>query len=274
MSRIQPVFEHLKAKGETAFIPFITVGDPNLEWTERIVRDLEEAGADMIELGIPYSDPLADGPVIQDAALRSLAQGTRMADAFELVGRLRQSGVKLPLILFTYVNPVIQFGIERFFATAREAGADGAIIPDLPYEESEKARSEAAKHGVDLIPLVAPTSRQRIERIVQAATGFVYCVSSLGVTGMRSRFSDDLPEFVGSVRAATALPVAVGFGVSTPEQAAEIRKFADGVIVGSAIVHRVQPLAEALASGNRTEADKAYRELLQFASALKEPLRA
>ncbi|WP_018133256.1 tryptophan synthase subunit alpha [Effusibacillus pohliae] len=274
MSRIQAVFDRLKEKGETALIPFVTVGDPSLEWTERIVRDLEAAGADLIELGIPYSDPLADGPVIQAAALRSLKQGTRMVDAFALVARLRQSGVGVPLILFTYVNPVIQWGVERFFATAKEAGADGVIIPDLPYEESGEARLAAAKYGVDLIPLVAPTSRQRIERIAQSASGFVYCVSSLGVTGMRDRFSAELPEFVSSVRSATTLPVAVGFGVSTPEQAAHIKQFADGVIVGSAIVRKIERLAEAIGSGHQAEIDGAYGELVQFAAALKEPLRA
>ncbi|MFC4768940.1 tryptophan synthase subunit alpha [Effusibacillus consociatus] len=273
MSRIESVFERLKAKGETAFIPFITVGDPNLEWTERIVSDLEKAGADIIELGIPYSDPLADGPVIQEAALRSLNQGTKITDAFELVRNLRQSGVQVPLILFTYVNPVIQWGVDNFFASAKEVGADGVIIPDLPYEESEEARLAAAKYEVDLIPLIAPTSRQRIERIAKDATGFVYCVSSLGVTGMRNQLSAELPEFVGSVRAATSLPIAVGFGVSTPEQAEQIRGFADGVIVGSAIVRRVQPLADSVAAGDQTQINQAYEDLLQFVSALKEPLR-
>lgn len=274
MSRIASVFANLKARGETAFIPFITLGDPSLEWTERIVSDLEQNGADIIELGIPYSDPLADGPVIQAAALRSLNQGTRMVDAFEVVRNLRQSGVQIPLILFTYVNPVIQWGIDRFFASAKEAGADGVIIPDLPHEESEEARLAGAKYGVDLVPLVAPTSRQRIERIAKEASGFVYCVSSLGVTGMRSQLSDELPAFVESVRSYTALPVGVGFGVSTPEQAKNIHGFADGVIVGSAIVRRIENLAAAVAAANQGQIESAYGELLQFVSDLKEPLRA
>ncbi|GAX89744.1 tryptophan synthase subunit alpha [Effusibacillus lacus] len=274
MSRIQNVFADLKTKGETAFIPFITLGDPGLEWTERIVRDLERAGADIIELGIPYSDPLADGPVIQEAALRSLNQGTKLVDVFQLVAKLRQSGVAVPLILFTYVNPVLQFGVERFFAEAAKAGADGAIIPDLPHEESEEVRMAAVRHGIDLIPLVAPTSRQRIEKIAKDAAGFVYCVSSLGVTGMRSELSAELPEFVAGVRSATPLPVAVGFGVSTPEQAAQIKRYADGVIVGSALVRKVKPLADAVAAGNQAETEKAYAELIRFAASMKEPLRS
>lgn len=273
MSGIRTTFERLQSQGETAFIPFITVGDPNLEWTVRIAQELEKAGADMLELGIPYSDPLADGPVIQQAALRSLQQGTRITDAFDMVLTLREKGVAIPLILFTYVNPVLQWGIERFFAKARETGADGVIIPDLPYEESGEARFAAAKHGVDLIPLVAPTSKQRVEKIVSDASGFVYCVSSLGVTGTRANLSDELPKFVESVKSATTLPVAVGFGVSTAEQAAEIRAFADGVIVGSALIRRIASLADAIASDNRQQTEQHFQDLIAFAASLKEPLR-
>ncbi|BCJ85403.1 tryptophan synthase subunit alpha [Effusibacillus dendaii] len=273
MSRIETVFAELKAKGEKAFIPFITVGDPSLEWTERLVRDMEQAGADIIELGIPYSDPLADGPVIQEAALRSLANGTTMEDAFSLVARLRQAGVKLPLILFTYVNPVMQWGIERFFETAKQNGADGVIIPDLPHEESLEAKQAAARYGIDLVPLVAPTSQQRIAQIVKEASGFVYCVSSLGVTGVRNELSEGLSAFVTDVRSAATVPVAVGFGVSTPEQAAVIREFADGVIVGSAIIRRIQPLADAIAKCEQAEIDKAYQAVIDFVASLKEPLR-
>jgi tryptophan synthase alpha chain len=273
MSRIQATFERLKRQSETAFIPFIALGDPSLQWTERIAEELERVGADMLELGIPYSDPLADGPVIQQAALRALLQGTKITDAFDTVVNLRRSGVTIPLILFTYVNPVLQFGIDRFFESARTAGADGVIIPDLPYEESEEARLAAAKFEVDLIPLVAPTSKQRIEKIVAEASGFVYCVSSLGVTGTRDQLPDELPAFVAEVKSATSLPVAVGFGVSTPDQASVIRTFADGVIVGSALVRKIAAMADAIAANDSDGTDRTFQDLLAFAASLKEPLR-
>lgn len=273
MSRIEDAFTRLNNRNEKAFIPFVVAGDPDLDWTKRIVRDLEQAGADVIELGIPYSDPLADGPVIQAAALRSLAKGTRITDVFLLVEQLRRECVQVPLILFTYANPVMQMGIENFFRRAKEAGADGVIVPDLPFEEAEEARTAARQHEIDLIPLVAPTSRQRIAKVVSEASGFVYCVSSLGVTGARDALDSGLRDFIASVRSSTSLPLAVGFGVSTSEQAAEIREFAEGVIVGSALVRRIAPVAEALAADNNAEAEARYAELLQFAASLKEPLR-
>jgi tryptophan synthase alpha chain len=273
MSRIEETFRGLKGRNEKAFIPFVVAGDPDLDWTLRIVRDLERAGADVIELGIPFSDPLADGPVIQAAALRSLAKGTRITDVFLLVEQLRREGVQVPLILFTYANPVMQMGIENFFARAKQVGADGVIVPDLPFEEAEEARAAAREQGIDLIPLVAPTSRQRIEKVVSEASGFVYCVSSLGVTGTRDALDSGLRNFISSVRASTSLPLAVGFGVSTADQAAEIRDFAEGVIVGSALVRRIAPVAQALADNNSAEAEAKYAELLQFAASLKEPLR-
>lgn len=274
MSRIQATFDRLKEQAEKAFIPFITLGDPSLEWTIQLVQDLERSGADILELGIPYSDPLADGPVIQQAALRALGQGVRITDAFETVKQAREAGVKIPLILFTYVNPVLQWGIEKFFADAKAVGADGVIIPDLPFEESGEALVAAKQYEIDLIPLVAPTSKQRIQSIVADATGFVYCVSSLGVTGTRNELSSGLQEFVESVRAVTNLPVAVGFGVSTPAQAAAIQNYADGVIVGSALVRRVALLAEAIQTKNQSEIQNHYQDLLTFAALLKEPLRS
>lgn len=271
MNRIAERFARLAEKGEKAFIPFLTAGDPTLEDTKRLVYRLKEAGADIIELGIPYSDPLADGPTIQSASLRSLAQGVRLPDVFALVRQLRQEGFDLPLVLFTYINPVLQWGIERFFQTAAEAGADGAILPDLPVEEAEEANRAAKASGVALIPLVAPTSSSRIEKICKQAQGFVYCVSSLGVTGVRSAFSDELPAFVAEVRRHTSLPVAVGFGVGTPEQAAEIGRMADGVIVGSAIVKRIGQWAEARQKG-KTEDERWLKVIAHFARSLKEPL--
>jgi tryptophan synthase alpha chain len=273
MSRITERFKQLAEKGERAFIPFVTAGDPSLEDTKRIVRLLESVGADIIELGIPYSDPLADGPTIQASALRSLIQGTRLPNVFALVRQMRAEGVSVPLVLFTYVNPVIQWGTERFFQTAAEIGADGVIIPDLPAEEAEEARNAAKTYGVDLIPLVAPTSVGRIEKICNQASGFIYCVSSLGVTGVRATFAEGLPAFVQEVRKKTSLPIAVGFGVGSPEQAEEIGKYADGVIVGSALVNRVSLLARAREIGDQKKAEKAFEEIMHFSQSLKASLR-
>lgn len=273
MSRIADTFRRLQERGEKAFIPFITAGDPSLELSEKLILALDEVGADVIELGIPYSDPLADGPTIQEAALRSLAAGTRLPDVFDMVRRLRPQ-VGASLVLFTYANPVFQYGIERFFQTAAEIGANGVIIPDLPFEESEEALVIAAEAGVDLIPLVAPTSQERIAKICAKGQGFIYCVAALGVTGVRDTLSDDLPQIVANVRKNTTLPVAVGFGVGTPEQAKTIGQYADGVIVGSAIVKRVGAIADALQAGDEALVEQKKQEFVQFAASLKAPLRA
>ncbi|MGC5324574.1 tryptophan synthase subunit alpha [Brevibacillus sp. SYSU BS000544] len=222
------------------FIPFITVGDPTLEISERIVEALVEAGADLIELGIPYSDPLADGPVIQRASGRALAAQVTLPKVLAFIKNLRNKGITTPFVLFSYYNPILQYGVERLFADLAEAGADGAVIPDLPYEENEEALAAAKRYGAHLISLVAPTSETRVAKISSKASGFIYCVSSLGVTGVRSEFHNNVLPFINQVRSHSEVPVAVGFGISTPEQVREFAGYADGVIVGSAIVQQVE----------------------------------
>lgn len=228
------------------FIPFITVGDPHLDATFQIAHALVEAGADLLELGIPYSDPLADGPTIQRASQRALANGVTIDDALELVASLRASGMQVPIVLFSYYNPVLQYGVERFFAALAEKGADGIVIPDLPVEENGPAVAAAQAHGVHVISLVAPTSESRIRTIGAQASGFLYCVSSLGVTGARASLREDLAQFLQRVKASTSAPTAVGFGISTPEQVRAVAQHTDGVIVGSAIVQEMERHLELL----------------------------
>ena len=230
MSRIQNAF----AEGK-AFIPFITAGDPSLAKTEEFILEMERAGADLVEIGIPFSDPIAEGVVIQEADIRSLAAGTTTDKAFDMILDLRKK-TEIPLVFMTYVNPVFHYGYEKFFSRCQEAGIDGIIIPDLPFEEKGELEDIAAAHGVDLISMIAPTSKQRIRDIAREAKGFLYVVSSMGVTGTREEIRTDLGEILKEIRKVTDLPAAVGFGINTPEQAAEIAAVADGVIVGSAIV--------------------------------------
>jgi len=227
MSRIQNAFK----KGK-AFITFVTAGDPNLETTEKLVFEMEKSGADIIELGIPFSDPIAEGPVIQAANLRSLASGTTVNKIFDMVKHIRKKS-QIPLVFLTYANPVFKYGYDAFFKKCKEVGVDGIIIPDLPYEEQSEIPN---RHGIDLIPLVAPTSEDRIKKIAAVAEGYLYVVSSLGVTGIRSEIKTDLKSIIDIARKTAKVPIAVGFGINTPEQAAKISKIADGVIVGSAIV--------------------------------------
>ena len=233
MSKIQEAFA-----GGKAFIPFITCGDPDLETTGRIVRAMAQAGADLIELGIPFSDPTAEGPVIQGANIRALAGGVTTDQIFDFVRALRKD-VAVPLVFMTYANVVFSYGIDRFAEACAEAGIDGLILPDVPHEEKEEFAPAFRQRGIDFISLIAPTSQNRIAEIAADAEGFLYLVSSLGVTGERTEFSRNLTEIVSDIRANTKIPVAVGFGVSAPEQAAEIAQYADGVIVGSAIVKRI-----------------------------------
>lgn len=232
MSRIAEAFKNGKA-----FIPFVTCGDPDLETTEKVVKAMVEAGADLIELGIPFSDPTAEGPVIQEANIRALNGVDKVTTdkVFDLVKKLRET-VTVPMVFMTYANVVYSYGSERFIKTCKEVGIDGLILPDIPYEEKEEFDPICKEYGLDLVSLIAPTSHDRIKMIAEDANGFVYCVSSLGVTGVRSEITTNIAEMVQLVKAAKDIPCAIGFGISTPEQAAKMSKDADGVIVGSAIV--------------------------------------
>ena len=230
MSRIAEAFKNGKA-----FIPFMTCGDPDLETTATAVRAAAQAGADLIELGIPFSDPTAEGPVIQEANLRALTGGTTTDKIFDLVRDLRRN-VTVPLVFMTYANVVYSYGAEKFIGTCAQIGIDGLILPDLPFEEKEEFLPLCHAHDIDLISMIAPTSADRIEKIAREAEGFLYLVSSLGVTGTRSEIPTDLDSIVRTVRRATNVPCAVGFGISTPEQAKKMAALSDGAIVGSAIV--------------------------------------
>ena len=230
MNRIQQAFA-----GHKAFIAFVTCGDPDIETTEALLLAMDKAGADVIELGIPFSDPTAEGPVIQAANQRALAGGVTTDTILKMVARVR-AAVHAPLCIMTYANVVFSYGTERFLRAAAAAGVDGLILPDIPFEEKQEFAPACREHGIAFISLIAPTSQERITMIAKEAEGFVYCVSSLGVTGVRSAITGDIGEMVARVRAATGIPAAVGFGISTPQQAAETAKKADGVIVGSAIV--------------------------------------
>ncbi len=230
MSNIKQAF----AKGK-AFIPFITCGDPDLETTAALVREMVRNGADLIELGIPFSDPTAEGPVIEAASQRALSAGVTTDKIFEMVRELRRD-VTVPMVFMTYANAVFSYGSERFISICREIGIDGLILPDVPFEEKEEFLDLCRKYGVDLISFVAPTSADRISRIAKDSDGFLYVISSLGVTGTRDAITTDLASIIRVVRENTDTPCAVGFGISTPAQAAQIARIADGVIVGSAIV--------------------------------------
>lgn len=222
-------------KNGKAFIPFITCADPSLEVTEQVVYALEEAGADLIELGIPFSDPTAEGPVIQAANVRALSGGVTTDKIFGMVEKIRKN-TSIPMVFMTYANVVFSYGTERFVKKASEIGMDGLILPDVPFEEKEEFDEICRKYGLDMISLIAPTSHERIARIARDAEGFVYCVSSLGVTGMRSQITTDIESMVELVKKEKDIPCAVGFGISNPEQAKIMAAQCDGIIVGSAIV--------------------------------------
>lgn len=234
MSRIQEAFAHGKA-----FIPFITCGDPDLDTTAEVVRAAVRAGADLIELGIPFSDPTAEGPVIQGANLRALTGGVTTDRVFDLVKDLRRD-VSVPMVFMTYANVVYSYGTERFAQMCAGRGIDGIILPDVPFEEKGDFAPACQKYGIDLISLIAPTSSNRIAMIAKEAAGFIYIVSSLGVTGVRSEIRTDIASIVKIVRENTDVPCAVGFGISTPEQAAKMAGCSDGAIVGSAIIRLLE----------------------------------
>ena len=234
MSNIHKAFENGKA-----FIPFITCGDPDLETTAKIVRVMANCGASLIELGIPFSDPTAEGPTIQSANLRALTGGVTTDKIFDLVRDLRQD-VSAPMVFMTYANVVFSYGAEKFISTCKEIGIDGLILPDLPFEEKEEFQPLCDQYGVDLISLIAPTSENRIAMIASQAQGFIYVVSSLGVTGVRSEITTDVASIVKIIRENTQIPCAVGFGISTPEQARKMASLSDGAIVGSAIIKIIE----------------------------------
>ena len=233
MSNIYKAFENKKA-----FIAFLTAGDPDYETSLANFRAVLEAGADLVEVGIPFSDPIAEGPVIQEADIRALGAGMTTDKVFELVKELRRD-YDTPIVFMTYANPVYHYGADKFFQKASEAGADGIIIPDCPFEERHEFDETAAKYGMDFISMIAPTSEDRIKTIASQAKGFIYVVSSLGVTGVRSEINTDLESIVKLIKEATDTPAAIGFGISKPEQVTKMTKFADGAIVGSAMVRIV-----------------------------------
>lgn len=267
VNQIDLVFEQLQRAGETALIPFITVGDPDPNTTVEILKQVELAGADMVELGVPYSDPLADGPVIQRASLRALEHRMTLQSSIEVGAKARQAGVKIPFILFSYFNPVLQMGIETCFRTLQERGFSGMLIPDLPLEESAEVHSIAQQYNIHLIPLVAPTSKERIAKITKHASGFIYCVSSLGVTGMRSSFDAEVESFIRSVKEASSLPAAVGFGISNREHVKTFSEYCEGVIVGSAIVRKIEEVEPLLSEASTRE--EGLAEIRKFVSELK-----
>jgi len=234
MNRLNQVFANGKA-----FIPFITAGDPSLEITEQLVYRMAEAGADLIELGIPFSDPVAEGQVIQDADIRALSGGVSVDKIFSMLKSIRNA-CSVPIAFMTYANPVFAYGVDRFMKDCREAGVDALIVPDLPYEEKGELLPFCLKYGICLISMIAPTSNHRIRMIAREAEGFIYCVSSMGVTGMREDISNDAREMIKIVKEVKDIPCAVGFGISTPEQASKVAEYSDGVIVGSAIVKIVE----------------------------------
>lgn len=233
-NRISKAFQNGKA-----FIPFVTGGDPDIETTERLVLAMVDAGADIIEIGVPFSDPIAEGVVIQEASQRALAAGCTVDKLFDMVARLRQKGVEIPLLFMGYGNSVYGYGAERFLQRCLDSGVDGLILPDVPFEERGEFADLLEQFGITQISMVAPTSQKRARAIAREAKGFLYCVSSLGVTGVRAQLSNQIGEIIALAKEETDTPCAIGFGISTPAQARDMAKLADGVIVGSAIVKLV-----------------------------------
>jgi len=248
-------------KNGKAFVAYLMAGDPDLETSAEYILTAQDAGADLIEIGIPFSDPIAEGEVIQDASLRALKAGTRLDGVFNMTASLKGK-MKIPLVFMTYLNPVFVYGYDKFFAACAGIGVSGVIIPDMPFEEQAEAKGFAQKHGVEIVTLVAPTSASRMTEIASNAEGFIYLVSSMGVTGVRSEITTDIPAMVAELKKTAEVPVAVGFGISTPEQAAEIAADADGVIVGSAIVKIIERYGA-----------KASAELFRYVKQMKDALK-
>ena len=256
MSNLKQVFENGKA-----FIAFLTAGDPYADKTVDYILAMEEAGADLVEIGIPFSDPTAEGIVIQEASIRALRAGMTTDKAFGIVEKVREKS-QIPLVFMTYLNPVFHYGYEKFFTRCEQLGISGIIIPDMPYEEKGELDEIAKSHRVDVISMIAPTSRQRIQMIAKEARGFIYVVSSMGVTGVRTNIETDIGAIVASIREVTDVPAAVGFGISTPEQAVKMAAASDGAIVGSAIVKIIEKYSD--------KADEAVRE---YVKSMKDALK-
>ena len=247
-------------KDGKAFIGFLTAGDPTIEKTVEYVLAMEEAGCDLVEIGIPFSDPVAEGPVIQEANIRALSNNTNTDDVFEAIRQIREKS-DVPLVFLTYINPVFYYGYDKFFKRCQELNVCGIISPDLPYDEKDEILEVTQKYGIDIISLIAPTSKERIQMIASEASGFIYVVSSLGVTGMRSEIRTDLKSILEDIKEVTDVPAAVGFGINTPEQAENIAKVADGVIVGSAIVNIIAEYGE-----------KAKEPLVKYVKSIKDAI--
>ncbi|MDO5398056.1 MAG: tryptophan synthase subunit alpha [bacterium] len=245
MNRIDEHLRKVKAEGRKALVTFLTVGDPDIETSKRAIRIMQSEGVDLIELGVPFSDPAADGTTIQAADERALANGTDIFKVFDMVKEIRDE-IKIPMVYLLYYNIIVQYGVEEFFKKCAETGVDGLIIPDLPYEEKDDVEEYVNKYGVYQIFLVSPASKDRVQKIAENAKGFLYCVSSLGVTGEKKSFKTNFDEFFGTVRKYAEVPAFVGFGISNGKQVRELSSYCDGAIVGSAIVR-------AIASGNTTE---------------------
>lgn len=234
MNKIKDAFKNGKA-----FIGFLTAGDPDLETTKKVIKKMAEAGCSLVEVGIPFSDPIAEGPVIQNANIRALKNNVTTDDVFRMVKEVKEE-VDIPMVFMTYLNVLFKYGYERFLTNAKDAGICGVIIPDMPYEEKAELQQVASKYDIEVVSLIAPTSEDRIKMIASDAEGFIYTVSSLGVTGVRSEIKTDLESITKAIKEVTDIPVAIGFGINTPEQAKKYSEIADGVIVGSAIVKIIE----------------------------------
>ena len=239
MKRIEEKFKTLRSKNEKALIVYLTAGDPSLDITKKLILGLEKAGVDILEIVVPFSDPTADGPVIQEASQRALKAGTTLAGVLKLVAEVRKLS-EIPIVLFGYFNPIFAYGVKEFAHKAREAGVDGVLVVDLPYEEADELRIHTDAAGIDFISLVAPTTdKERLNKIAARASGFLYCISITGITGTASPKIENIRNEVDKIRKITSLPVAVGFGISKPSQAKEISLFAEGVVIGSAVVRLI-----------------------------------
>ena len=245
-SRIGETFAAVKASGRTALMPYHTAGYPTLDQSKAIIRSLVEAGSDFVEIGVPFSDPLADGPSVQGTSQVALENGTTPGDCIHLVRDLRAEGITTPFLLMGYFNPILKYGIERYVADCADAGVDGFIVPDLPAEESGDLLAACRKHGRDLIFMVAPTSTDsRLQIAAERGSGFLYCVAVTGVTGARDKMSDTLGEYMARIRSHTDLPLAIGFGISKPEHVVQVGKLADGAIVGAALINAINEVDDA-----------------------------